>query len=99
MNEEWDMVQGSYKDEFYDKFLMGVEFILCFGCLGVGQKYYDNYMSFMLIVLLLGISCLEWLGNVYYDLKNEGLMFNQFNLVVFFNIYGYFSLGCLLDYY
>lgn len=100
---EWDMAQGGYKDEFYDKGGMGVGSLpytgvpvgavtvllgsaqSLIGPLGqlAGTQYYKNHMNFLPMVSALGINPTRWqYNNLYYNLKDEGLMYNKFDYTV-----------------
>lgn len=103
--DEFDMAQGGYKDEFYDKAPMGfvptgAVHILRWSAFGIGQKEYDNHMCFLPMVSALAINHDIWgLGNLFYNLKLEGLMFNQFNSNVQSNTFGYPNLGHPTDHF
>ncbi|MDF3029259.1 MAG: hypothetical protein K0S23_3566 [Fluviicola sp.] len=113
---EWDLAQGGYKDEFYDKGGMGLGALQYTGVpvgavtillgsaqsviapLGqlAGTQYYKNHMNFLPTVSALGINPAIWQNNnLYYNLKDEGLMFNQFNYDpnIPSNTYGYPNLA------
>ncbi len=105
---EWDMAQGGYKDEFLDGlgfyvWPIGAVPILRTGALGLGQKYYNNHMSFLPTVSALGINPGLWQGNqVFYNLKEEDLMYNEFGYNPAFdksNLYGYPNLGRPTDHF
>lgn len=92
-SDEWDLAQGGYKDEFYDK-MTGAVRTLRLGTFGMGQKHYDNHMSFLPMVSALAINKDLWhLGNLHYNIKSQGLMYNQFNSNVQSDTYGYPNLG------
>lgn len=77
---EWDMSQGGYKDEFYDKFPTGATPVLRLNASGFGQKFYDNHMNFLPLVSALGINPTIWQNNnLFFDLREEGLMFQKFD--------------------
>lgn len=100
--DEWDLAQGGYKDEFYDK-LTGAVRVLRLGTFGLGQKYYDNHISFLPMVSSLAINKDLWqLGNMYYNLKAEGLMFKKFDYIPNqdeSDTYGYPNLGHPSDHF
>ncbi len=83
----WDMAQGGYKNEFYDKSPGGiipiapVPLLRLSGAWMLGNKIYDNNMNFLPLVSAFNINPNIWSGNsdVFYDVKEEGLMFNEFN--------------------
>lgn len=78
---EWDMSQGGYKNEFYDKFPTGAVPILRLNANGWGQKYYDKNMNFLPLVSALGINPTIWQNNnLFFDLRQEGLMFQEFDV-------------------
>lgn len=80
---EWDMAQGGYKDEFYDKFPTGAVSILRLKASGFGQKEYNNHMSFLPLVSALGINPNIWQNNdLFFDLREEGLMYQEFDFDV-----------------
>jgi hypothetical protein len=77
---EYDLAQGGYKDEFYDKFPTGATPILRLDAFGLGQKHYDGHMSFMPLVSALAINPSLWQNNnTRYDLKTNGLMYQKFD--------------------
>ena len=109
---EWDMAQGGYKDEFYNKGGMGSvtipysgvpvgastilmataqNTVFPFGPLW-GTQYYDKHVMFLPTVSSLGINPAIWHNNnLYYNVKEQGLMFNEFGYDpnVPSNIFGY----------
>lgn len=98
---EWDMAQGGYKNEFYDGFVTSPVSILrssvFFSGFTPGQKHYDNHMSFMPMVSALAINPNIWQNNnLYYNVKEEGLMYNEFDyhpVNDISNTFGYPNLG------
>jgi hypothetical protein len=75
---EWDMAQGGYKDEFYNKNVTGIVSILRWSTFGLGQKHYDNHVSFLPLVSALAINPNIWQNNnLYYNLKDQGLMYQS----------------------
>lgn len=107
--DEFDLAQGGYKDEFYDKapffglIPTGAVQILRTSAFGLGQKEYDNHMCFLPMVSALAINDDIWgLGNLFYNLKAEGLMFNQFDFTPDqdeSDTYGYPNLGHPTDHF
>jgi hypothetical protein len=76
---EWDLAQGGYKDEFWDKNVTGVTSILRCGS-PLGTKHYNKHMSFLPLVSALGINPTIWQNNnLYYNIKEQGLMYQNFN--------------------
>jgi hypothetical protein len=76
---EWDMSQGGYKDEFYDKFPTGAVPILRLDANGWGQKHYSRHMNFLPLVSALGINPTIWQNNnLFFDMREEGLMFESY---------------------
>lgn len=96
-SKEYDLAQGGYKDEFYDKFPTGVTAILRSSAFGLGQKYYNGHSSFLPLVSALAINPAYWSGgSLTYNLKTNGLMFNQFDFIINqdeSDLYGYPNLG------
>lgn len=114
---EWDMAQGGYKDEFYDKegyftigsFTLNIPLpisavsileasstsVIGGGLSALGNtQYYKNHMSFLPMVSALGINPSIWNNNhLYYNLKNEGLLFNEFGYTTPSDTYGYPNLA------
>ncbi len=103
---EWDMAQGGYKDEFYDGLGTSPVSILrtsvFFSGFTPGQKHYKKgHMSFLPMVSALAINPSMWkpevTGNnsLYYNLKNEGLMYKKATDIpnIKSNTYGYPNLG------
>ncbi len=94
---EWDMAQGGYKDIFYDGAIGSTGILrssVLFSGFTPGQKYYDSHVSFMPMVSALAINPNIWKNNnLYYNLKNEGLMLNSFNTTSPSNFFGYPNLG------
>jgi hypothetical protein len=77
---EFDLAQGGYKDEFYNANVTGATNILRMGAFGLGQSHYNEHMSFLPLVSALAINPSIWQNNnIRYDLKERGLMYNQFN--------------------
>lgn len=67
-----------------------------FNTLGIllGTQHYTGHMEFLPLVSSLGINPTIWQNNnLYYNVKDEGLMFNQFNSTSQSNTYGYPNLG------
>jgi len=88
------MAQGGYKDEFYNKNVTGIVSILRWSAHGLGQKHYDNHVSFLPLVSALAINPDIWQNNnLFYNVKNEGLMFNEFNSNVQSDLFGYSNLA------
>jgi len=91
---EWDMSQGGYKNEFYDGFITSPISIMRFSGLGFGVKHYKENMNFLPMVSALAINPTIWQNNnLFYNLKEEGLMYNEFNSNTQSNTYGYPNLG------
>jgi hypothetical protein len=99
---EWDMAQGGYKNEFFDKPGFGfvpidpVSILRVAGGFFLGTKLYNENMLFLPMVSALAINPSIWQNtnnNLYYNLKEEGLMFNKFNTITPSNLYGYPNLG------
>ncbi|PWH84770.1 T9SS type A sorting domain-containing protein [Brumimicrobium oceani] len=89
---EWDMSQGGYKNEFYDQWWFPVSPIVVLRTTGLflGTKHYDGNMNFLPMVSALAINPSIWQNNnLFYNLKDEGLMYNEFNSNVQSNTYGY----------
>jgi hypothetical protein len=90
---EWDMAQGGYKDEFYNKNVTGIVSILRWSAFGLGQKHYDNHVSFLPLVSALAINPGIWQNNnLFYNLKNGGLMYQNAQDIINQNksdLYGY----------
>lgn len=101
-SDEWDLAQGGYKDEFYDK-MTGAVRVLRLGTFGMGQKHYDNHMSFLPMVSALAINKDLWqLGNLHYNLKDEGLMYKTSQDIINQNksdTYGYPNLALPTDHF
>ncbi|PKR81258.1 hypothetical protein CW751_06650 [Brumimicrobium salinarum] len=95
---EWDMAQGGYKNEFYDQWWFPVSPIVILRTTGLflGTKHYNGNMNFLPMVSALGINPTIWENDdLYYNLKDEGLMYNEFNFDINFpsNTYGYPNLA------
>lgn len=91
---EWDMAQGGYKDEFYNKNVTGIVSILKWSTHGLGQKHYDNHVSFLPLVSALAINPGIWQNNnLFYNVKDQGLMYNEFNSNTQSDLYGYPNLA------
>jgi hypothetical protein len=103
---EWDMAQGGYKDEFFDgtgniiPFGWGNYNILPIGAVpilrtstfGIGTQIYKKHLNFMPLVSALGINPTIWANNnLFYNLKDEGLMYQKFDFETdeFSDYYGY----------
>jgi hypothetical protein len=106
--DEFDLAQGGYKDEFYDKLAIGfvptgAVSILRTSAFGLGQKEYDNHMCFLPMVSALALNKDIWgLGNLQYNLKNEGLMYKtkiDFDNDVRSETFGYPNLGHNIDHF
>lgn len=93
---EWDMAQGGYKDDFFRGAGTGAIFMLRLGAFGIGYNEYQDgkHISFLPLVSALGINPTIWSpNNLFYNVKEEGLMFNQFNSNVKSETFGYPNLG------
>lgn len=105
---EWDMAQGGYKNEFWDKngqianislVPVGVVPILNnFGFLNnQNNKLYFDHMSFLPLVSSLHINPSIWQNNnLFFNPKDQGLMYNKFGFDPVddkSNTYGYPNLG------
>lgn len=104
---EFDMAQGGYKNEFWDKTgqIPGVNAVSVpvgpvailnnFGMMGnQNNKLYEKNMSFLPLVSSLHINPTIWQNNnLFFNVKTQGLMYNQFNSTQFSNTYGYPNLG------
>ena len=86
----WDMSQGGYKNEFYDKWGAGIvpiapiALLRMSGVYMLGNKIYDNNMNFLPLISAFNINPDIWSGSsdVFYDVKEEGLMFkNQQDII------------------
>lgn len=90
---EWDMAQGGYKDEFWDKNGLGiipvgaVPLLNTWGIVNTNNnKLYFDHMGFMPMLSSLhinpdlwNISEQYWQNNLKFNLKTQGLMYNSFN--------------------
>jgi hypothetical protein len=89
---EWDMAQGGYKTLFYDGFAGGATTILRFGGFGTGTRHYKEEMSFMPLVSALAINPAIWQNNnLYYNLQDEGFMYQSEQDVIDLNKSNYFG--------
>jgi hypothetical protein len=80
---EWDMAQGGYKTLFYDGLTGGATKILRFGGFGTGTRHYKEEMGFMPLVSALAINPAIWQNNnLYYNLQNEGLMYQKYDFTI-----------------
>ncbi len=78
---EWDEAQGGHKDDFFDNLGYSPIAIMRWGAWGLGTKNYAKHMSFLPMVSALAINPQIWKNNnLYFNLKNEGLMFNKFDI-------------------
>lgn len=106
--EEFDLAQGGYKDEFYDKLAggfaaTGVVSILRTSAFGFGQKEYNGHMGFLPMVSALAINKSIWGygGNFHYNLKDQGLMYKSLSDIPLIKseTYGYPNLGHPSDHF
>ncbi len=95
---EWDMAQGGYKDNFYDR-VGGPIPILRSSTFGLGTKIYDKSIMFLPLVSALAINPSYWQNNnLYYNLQDEDMFYNgdtipNSNTPVMTDNYGYPHLG------
>lgn len=102
---EWDMAQGGYKDEFYDAPPISLLPFIATGAVPIlrlnanlwGQKFYSDHMNFLPLVSALGINPNIWQNNnLFFDMRNEGLMFENYldlNNNIRSELFGYPHLG------
>jgi len=95
---ELDLAQGGYKTQFYDVWPTGAVNILQTGGAFLGNKIYDDEMSFLPIFSSLAINHNEWANNnLYYNLQDEDLMIVGFDQLtgdeIVSETYGYPNLG------
>ena len=70
---EWDMAQGGYKNNFYDK-VGGPVLILKSSTFGIGTKYYHKKVSFLPLVSALAINPNIWQNNnLHYNLQTNDM--------------------------